>query len=452
MTQQLSTNTFCVAKFIVSPTASNGTHTTIASALAAASSGDTIFVRSGTYTENITLKAGVNIAALSGQATSNVVIQGRMTATFAGSCAISNIQLKTNTDFFLVVSGASATQVSLINCYLNCTNNTGISFTSSSASSLISIDDCSGNIGALAISLFDSSAAGAITISDSNSITNTGASVTASTASSGSVNLTESYIYFPITTSGTASISSSFSFFSNSATNTTCVTVGGSGTNNFLTCEFFSGTASALSVSTNATLMNCLINSSNTSAVAGAGTVSLGSTEITSTGLVNPTTITPLYFQYGIQRSKTQPAFFAFLGANVVNATGNSVNFNLGTTTALTEVFDQNNNFVTSGTFTAPIDGRYVFYAGVYMSNIVAGNSGLSQIRLVASNRTIGHTLGGVNAERDSGNNMGGTISSIVDMDAADTCICQINVGAGTQTVTIVSNNADTFFGGHLFC
>jgi pectin methylesterase-like acyl-CoA thioesterase len=64
-THALSTNNYGPAKFIVSSSAANGTHTTIAAALTSASTGDTIFIRPGTYTENLTLKAGVNLTALS---------------------------------------------------------------------------------------------------------------------------------------------------------------------------------------------------------------------------------------------------------------------------------------------------------------------------------------------------------------------------------------------------
>src|SRR5258708_20620706 len=126
--QQLSTNTFGVAKWIVSATASDGTHTTIASALTSASSGDTIFIRPGTYTENLTLKAGVNLSAFGSDSSQNgtgkVIISGTCTMTTAGSVTISGIQLQTNSAALLAVTGTLASVVNLQNCYLNCTNTT----------------------------------------------------------------------------------------------------------------------------------------------------------------------------------------------------------------------------------------------------------------------------------------------------------------------------------------
>jgi len=59
-----SDNNYGTAKLIVDATAGSGNYTTIAAALAAASSGQTIFIRPGTYTENLTLVAGVNLTSL----------------------------------------------------------------------------------------------------------------------------------------------------------------------------------------------------------------------------------------------------------------------------------------------------------------------------------------------------------------------------------------------------
>ena len=53
-------NRWATSNFIVAPTIAEGAgYTTIAAALTAASSGNTIFIKPGTYTENLTLKAGV---------------------------------------------------------------------------------------------------------------------------------------------------------------------------------------------------------------------------------------------------------------------------------------------------------------------------------------------------------------------------------------------------------
>src|SRR5512135_3481216 len=122
MALKTADNNFGTAKFIVSGAYSDGcTHITIASALTDASSGDTIFIRPGTYTENLTLKAGVNLTAFTGDGslntTSNVVILGKCTMTTAGTVNISGVQLKTNSDFFLAVTGSANSIVNLNSCF-----------------------------------------------------------------------------------------------------------------------------------------------------------------------------------------------------------------------------------------------------------------------------------------------------------------------------------------------
>src|SRR5215469_17495644 len=84
-----------------------GDFTTITAAINAAVSGQTIFLRPGTYTENPTLKAGVNLAAFDADATTpNVIINGKCSFSSAGTVSISGIELQTNSDFCLAVSGS----------------------------------------------------------------------------------------------------------------------------------------------------------------------------------------------------------------------------------------------------------------------------------------------------------------------------------------------------------
>lgn len=86
-------NPMSSARWIVDPLGFNGTHTTIAAAITSATAGDTIFLLPGTYTENPTLKAGVNICAFecdSGESTgtSNVIINGTVTASYVGTVSL----------------------------------------------------------------------------------------------------------------------------------------------------------------------------------------------------------------------------------------------------------------------------------------------------------------------------------------------------------------------------
>lgn len=292
-----STNRYGIAKWIVDPTAGNGTHTTIGAALTSASSGDTIFIRTGSYTENLTLKAGVNLVAFSGDAnTPNVTIIGKLSATFAGTCSVSNIRLQTNSDNLLAVTGSSATIINLNGCYLNCSNNTGISFTSSSSSATINCQNCLGDLGTTGIGLYTSSSAGNLNLNYLN-LTNTGGSSTASDNSAGRVTFFNSSYPAPISTSSTGGATLVRTGFNCAPINATAFTNNGSGSNFCDYCFFQSGTASAVSVGASGTsfLNNCMVNSSNTNAITGSGVIDYTPVGfIGSSSTVNTSTQTPL--------------------------------------------------------------------------------------------------------------------------------------------------------------
>jgi len=303
MAQQVSTNTFGIAKWIVSADATQGTHTTIAGALTSASSGDTIYIRDGSYTENLTLKAGVNLAAMPGAANpANVTVTGKMSASFSGSCSVSNIKFITNSDFNLTLTGANATVVVCYGCNFSGTNNTIFNSTGSNAAASIVLENCVGDLGTTGIKLINSTN-GQHTFYFSQ-FTNTGASLTASTITAGILGLNECVINTNFTTSTTGIINTTYSTFDNSANNLTCLTIGG-GTSNSLCCKYLSGTASAISVGATWNSNWDVISSSNTNAVTGAGTIAysplafIGSSSTVNTSTQSPANIGPKIYATG---------------------------------------------------------------------------------------------------------------------------------------------------------
>lgn len=278
-TQALATNNYGPAKFIVSSNPANGTHTTIQSAINSASSGDTIFLRPGTYTENPALVAGVNLTAYNCDAiTPNVIINGKCTFSAAGTVSISGIQLQTNSDFCLAVTGSAASIVYLINCYINCPNNTGISFTSSNSSAQINVNTFTANLGTTGIGLYTSSSTGSITFRY-GSLFNTGGSTTASSNSAGSATWAFCGLFHALSCSSTGTIAGFFTSFNPSSVNTTAITTAGTGISIFHSSEFNAGTASAISIGAGTTVNlqeSCTVTSSNTNALTGAGTLNAG--------------------------------------------------------------------------------------------------------------------------------------------------------------------------------
>ena len=288
-------NNYATARFIVGASG-QANYLTIQAAITAASSGNTIFILPGTYTENLTLKAGVNISAYTCDAfTPNVVILGTCTFTGTGVVSISGVQLQTNSAFCLAVTGSAASIVNVNECYFNITNNTGISYTSSNAASGLNIINCNGNIGTTGIALIAQSSIGKSIILDCY-ITNLGSSLTASTISAGTLGIDNSYLYHAFTSSGTSIFGSSYSTFDMNSLNTTAITMGGSGLQNLNSCTVNSGTASAISIGSTATITGCNIASTNTNAITGAGTINnVGNNFTQSSYKINTSTISPGY-------------------------------------------------------------------------------------------------------------------------------------------------------------
>lgn len=267
-----------VARFIVSAggSADGANYTTIASAITAATSAggvQTVFIQPGTYTENLTLAANVNLAAFGCDAyTPNVTILGKCTATFAGTCSLGGIALKTNSDFCLSVTGSSATQINLVNCRIDANNNTAIQYTSSSGSSFIYLFNCVGTLDTTGIAYFTHSAAGNLRFFGGY-FSNGGGSATASTISAGGVEIRVEYWNNAITTSSTGIIA-----IHQSETHGAITHNATSSSNGISICSIDGGSGSALTIGAGATINVTLtsISSSNTNAIAGSGTLNYG--------------------------------------------------------------------------------------------------------------------------------------------------------------------------------
>lgn len=266
------------ALLIVDPVANYGTHQTIQAAINAAvvlGGNRTIVIRPGIYIENLTLRAGVNLAAWTGdELTPNVTIKGRCTFTDAGIVSISNIRLETNLSQFLVVSGANASQVYLTDCFLNCTNSFGINFTNSNAQSFIGIESSEADIAAPGISLYTKSGPGELSIYYSF-VGDSGVSTTSSTASAGVVSYKHCDLRFPTTTSGTCIIVSEYNSYRLFELNTTAIIHGGSAVSRLIYDLIETATATPIHVTTNLYVEFCILSSVNAVAISGGGSVAI---------------------------------------------------------------------------------------------------------------------------------------------------------------------------------
>ena len=298
----------------------NGNFTTIQAAITAASSGTIIGINPGTYTENLTLKNAVNLSSITGEGGSapSVTITGKMIDNgISVAATMTNINLTTNSDFFISLSG-SGSEIILQNCNFNCTNNTGMSVATGGTIQALT---CTGNLGTTGISYC--TGAGTYLLQECT-FTNGGSSLTASTIS-GNCTFYNCSSSAAFSTSSSGAIKFFNSIIDTSPLNITAFTTAGTGSSIALFSEFSSGTASAISIGSGTALLigGAVINSVNTNAITGAGTITYDGLIFTgSSSLINVTTQTGGTLKGG----QVQTPSAGFLGERIVSTVANPGN------------------------------------------------------------------------------------------------------------------------------
>jgi len=142
-----------------------------------------------------------------------------------------------------------------------------------------------------------------------------------------------------------------------------------------------------------------------------------------------------------------QPAFHAYLPSTVNNVSGTGTVWTFGTSTSFTEVFDVNSD-LSNATFTAPVTGRYAFFAACKLTDCSALSD--LEIRTAVSNRDIN---GKMNSRTGTSADYGAQMCCLADMDAADTANFRISAyGEASNRNDIVGGASTTWIGGYLLC
>lgn len=274
MAYQTSTNQYQTTKYIVS-SAGDTPYVTIQSAINAANAvgvPTTIFVRPGTYTENLTLYTGLAIVAYDKYST---VISGTHTPPNAGRVIFENIAFLSGTDIFNSAA-AGATDIRCLRCLFsiangyiyNLVNWTGKLFLGLCLEDVSTTNGVINNTGGAEIKI---------------SFCTVGAGTAKSLTINGAIYLNNSTISCPVSISGAAA---TYIYAGCSFEGT--VSVSGSVALNILGGSINTGvnTALNLTTSTSVILSNVSINTSNAIAIAGTSTVQFDTvTFINSKGL-----------------------------------------------------------------------------------------------------------------------------------------------------------------------
>ena len=142
-----------------------------------------------------------------------------------------------------------------------------------------------------------------------------------------------------------------------------------------------------------------------------------------------------------------QTAFLAYQSVTQDNKTGNGAWYQL---VCDTEIFDHGSNYNnTTGVFTAPVTGRYVFISRVCIS----GCSTTTGLLASVYNTTSGKRYQAGYYRTASNYNGNPETCAIVELTAGDTVIAEANAtGETANTVDIFSSGTTPFtsFGGYL--
>lgn len=320
-----------------------GTFQTIGAANAVVVPGQTIAIRSNInpYIEDLILVGGVNYFALSGHSRDeapNVTIRGKSSVSgTGGSIELFGIRLETNNDYCL--SNTVGNSITLNESFINATNHTPIEITNGSAN--IFLNNCNVNLGTTGIAFADQTAGNIY--GNNTDLGNGGGSTTAGTFSGGSLILDNCSCIIPLFPTGTATIQAFDSLFgpTTNVTNQTWITTAGTSlSHRFYNCEFYSGNQTCIVIGANTfvdLLGNCVLGTTATNAISGAGTVRIDSVSFPLSGC-NIAASTIQYAKIGDTNKPFTPAI-TFGGASVgidyiartgsYTRVGNIVNFTL---------------------------------------------------------------------------------------------------------------------------
>lgn len=145
-----------------------------------------------------------------------------------------------------------------------------------------------------------------------------------------------------------------------------------------------------------------------------------------------------------------QPAFFAYNSVTDADKTGDGTEYVM---ICDTEVYDQNADYNNStGSFTAPVTGRYLFCTMVRLEQLGALFTAGSLYGR-ASNRDISIFSNFSGVMRNASNILEMGAAFFMDMDAGDGIDYRVNVSGSTKTIDIGGDsNAKTYFSGALIC
>ncbi len=359
-------------KFVVDASATigqRGTYQTITAATAAASSGDAVFIRGGTYTEDFSPKDGVSYF---GFGAGNVTIIGKVSINLDGNYYFQDLTFETNNDYAIELTGLNHPVTSFTRCNFTGSNHTILNLSTAFGST--DFENCFFDLTTTGIAHFVTNNSGPATRFGYSVLENSAGSSTANVNSGLPITFNWSACKSPLqsTINGTWNIANSI--LNTFATNSTALDIQGTGLNgdlNFVTIA--SGSGVCVSVDTGCAIKanNCCFATNGAFMVTGGGTFSYagitngGSNQ---TAAISATTNTPLeWLPYGTAAASAAASYrgTASFDSSDFSVTNGFVTLN-GTGAGQTITGD-------SGGSLAPTSGNWNIFGG---NGIITSGSG----------------------------------------------------------------------------
>lgn len=140
----------------------------------------------------------------------------------------------------------------------------------------------------------------------------------------------------------------------------------------------------------------------------------------------------------GIVTKQYQPSFQVRLASDKTNITGDNTAYTI--TSWGDEIFDINNDF-TGGTFSAPVDGTYLFTVTLHADGISVSSHTFAEMVIATSNRNYGTFF------TTDVTSMNCTATAVADMDMGDTATVSFQVNGSTKTIDLKSGQLSYWSG-----
>jgi hypothetical protein len=288
------------ARFIVGDTTKGANYATLGAALAAASSGDVVYLQQGTYTipsGSVTLVPGVLIAGESGaDLFPQVTIDGGFDMSVGGTFSFANIYFNnTNGERGFYITATDPVILNLQNCFLNINVEPVVRIeTGASALTTVNLYDCVGDNTGGTQDLFNYRTPANTNFYNCTFFNSGGYAASGGDTIQGPCNIYDCRFYFEIDIDGGNVFNC---LFDTSAVNTTALYVGVNGTltTTIKDCVFKGGTATPLELDVGVlNLIDTAIDTTNTNAILNFGTINYSNIVFTNTGEGIGGTLVPL--------------------------------------------------------------------------------------------------------------------------------------------------------------